>query len=308
MRHPNLLMLVRIAQGDAYGMACEFIKLPRDQQLLDRALRFERYLKHPTHRLRAGQYTDDTQMSIAVAEVLLEVESQSDAELRQLFADAFVRAFKRDPREGYARGFQAFLEVTRDGTEFLANINPTSDKNGAAMRSVPIGVLPKVDDVIRIATLQAKLTHDTEGGVTSSVLVALMSHFAHHTDKPFSALPLWLSQHYPFGPQDWSGGPVTGPGVGMNTVHAVYTLLRRNGTLLNIARTALEWGGDTDSVLAIAWGIASARMPPPEPSFLWTGLEDGPFGRRFLAELGSRLMDKYGQPTFVPQGTPKSLA
>src|SRR5271155_2330265 len=158
MKYPNPLMLVRIAQGDAYGMGVEYIQ-PQDEPLRERALRFEAYGQHPVHKLRPGQYTDDTQMSIAVSEVLLGEEYRWPS-----FADAFVRCFKRDPRDGYARGFQAVLESVSDSVGLVTKVDPRSDKNGAAMRAVPIGVLRKTNDVIAVATSQAKITHDTPAG------------------------------------------------------------------------------------------------------------------------------------------------
>lgn len=305
MKHPNPLMLLRIAQGDAFGMATEYIKFPRDQRVYDQALKFERYVKHPTHKLDAGQYTDDTQMSVAVSEVLLDYGDPFQrldlgtipvlgAEMRVLFAESFVRCFKRDVRDGYSRGFQAFLESITDGAEFLRTIKADSDKNGAAMRSVPIGVLPNPLACIMVAETQAKLTHDTPGGIESSVLVALMSHFALWYDEPFRDMDEFLATfefEVEFPP--WDGRPVTGPGVGINTARAVKTLLETERTLLGIAKKTIEWGGDTDSVLAIAWGIASARMDDELPAFFEGGLEDGSYGRAFLRGLGARLMQKF---------------
>lgn len=292
MFHPNPNMLVRIAQGDAYGMAVEYLKFPRDQHIHDAAMKLERYVKHPTHSLSAGQYTDDTQMSIAVSEVLLEGEFT-----RERFADAFVRCFRRDERDGYARGFQAFLEEVQSGEDFLKYIQPDSDKNGAAMRAVPIGVLPSPSEVIEVADLQAKITHDTPMGRESAIFVALMSHFALHTDEPFSGLRAFFAKHRPHVRLSekkvlWDG-PVVGPNVGWNTTMAVLTLLETESTLLDITKRAIVWGGDVDSVLAIAWGIASTRMHHELPAFFDGGLENGPYGRRFLADLGARLMAKY---------------
>lgn len=292
MRHPNPEMLLRIAQADAYAMAVEYVKPSEHPELITQALRLERYLRHPVHSLGAGQYTDDTQMSIAVAEVLLGGELA-----REAFADAFVRAFWRDPRDGYARHFQAFLEKTRTGAEFLRNIRPDSDKNGAAMRAVPIGVLADPVQVMRVAALQAQLTHDTLGGTGSAQMVALMSHYALHEAGPLSDLPRWLAHqmHLPRGFPRWEGDPVKGPGVGMATALAVLTLVSEQPSLLDILRTTIEWGGDTDSVAAIAWGIASARMREPLPEFFEVMLEPGrPYGPAFLRGLGDKLAAKYG--------------
>ncbi len=213
------------------------------------------------------------------------------------FADAFVRCFKRDPRAGYARHFQTFLEGVKDGDEFVRTIQPNSDKNGAAMRAVPIGVLGQPQQVIDVAAAQAKLTHDTVGGVHSAVLVAMMSHYAVYENGPFSNFPSWLSRHTPIAlPTPWKGEPVQGPGVGLKTAAAVYALVSTEPSLLKIAETAIRWGGDVDSVLAIAWGIASSRMQTVDgelPGFFETGLEDGSYGRRFLVGLGTRLMAAY---------------
>lgn len=292
MRTPNPLLLLRIAQGDALGAACEHVELPRDQAVLDAALRFDGYGAHPWHDLPAGRYTDDTQMSIAVAEVLLGPEPFT----REAFADAFVACFKRDERAGYARGFQAFLEEVQSGAELLARIRSASDKNGAAMRSVPLGVLARPALVREVATVQARITHDTEGGVNASVAVALMSHHALWIDAPLADVRPWLQAQMPAAAipdTPWSGDPVEGPDLGWKTALAVLTLVERAPTLLDLARTALRWGGDTDSVLAIAWGIASTRLVEPLPAFFEDDLEDGAYGRAFLRTLGAALMKKY---------------
>lgn len=290
MKHPNPHMLVRIAQGDAYAMACEYISLPRDRAVHEAALRFEQFLEHPRHRVGAGRYTDDTQMSIAVTHVLLAGDLT-----REAFARSFVDCFKRDEREGYARNFQKLLGEVENGEGLLAKVRPDSDKNGAAMRSVPIGVLSDPEHVREVATTQAKITHDTEGGVDASIAVALMSHYALHVDEPLANVRLWLGRQMtrakiidaPFRDR------VEAPQVGWKTAMAVLALVEGEATLLDIARRTIERGGDTDSVLAIAWGIASARMHEPLPEFFARDLERGPFGRDFLERLGIELMERF---------------
>jgi ADP-ribosylglycohydrolase len=232
-------------------------------------------------------------MSIAVSEVLLEGGEFT----RERFANSFVNCFKRDERDGYVRSFQAFLEEVASGADFLKYIQPDSDKSGAAMRAVPIGVLSSPAEVIAIADLQAKITHDTTMGRESAIFVALMSHFALYTDEPFSGLRAFLAKHRPQVRLSenkvlWDG-PVVGPNVGWNTTMAVLTLLETEATLLDITKRTILWGGDVDSVLAIAWGIASTRMHHELPAFFDGGLENGTYGRRFLADLGARLMVKY---------------
>lgn len=297
MRNPNPNMLLRIAQGDAFCAATEYLKFPRDQAVKDQALRFQRFGQHPKHLdLKPGMYSDDTQMSVAVAEVLISGRPFT----REKFADAFVRCFKRDERKGYSGAFQEFLERVNSGEEFLAKIHPNSDKNGAAMRAVPIGVLPTIEEVLQVAELQAKLTHDTPDGILSAQAVALMSHYAlYESEEGEGRLGLYLIDHLPEFPKNmllWAGDPVVGPRVGIKTALAVLHLLithspKQNTPLVSILKQIIEWGGDTDSVAAIAWGIASTTMTEDVPKFLETQLEPGrKYGVDFLKSLGTSLM------------------
>jgi len=292
MRHRNPDLLLRIAQGDACGMATEFIPLPEHRAAKEAAMRLDSYVQHPVFgEVRAGHYTDDTQMSVAVAEVLL----STDPPTTPRFAEAFVHCFKRDPRKGYAPRFQVLLESVRSGAELTATIRAESDKNGAAMRSVPLGVLPTPEQVRTITAMQARITHDTDGGVASAIAVALMSHYALWMDAPLRDLRAWLKAQMPEAALSdaWSGDPVDGSALGWKTAMAVLTLVESQSSLLDIARTAIDWGGDTDSVVAIAWGIASTRMREPLPRFFEDDLEKGPYGGAFLSELGASLMKRY---------------
>lgn len=296
MKYPNPFMLLRIAQADAYCVATEYIKFPRDAELQAQALRFERYLKHPTHTLRPGQYSDDTQMSIAVAETLIDKGAHATSDD---YLDAFYRCFKRDPRTGYSQGFQHLLQTSTSAVDLKSRIVPTSNKNGAAMRSVPIGVLPNVTVVRAVAAMQARLTHDSEHGVLASQAVAMMSHYALWTNEEMSMLPTFLADHDPrlaVFKRSWAG-PVKGPDVGIKTAHAVCTLatLSEQMPLLDTLQTVIDWGGDTDSVAAIAWGIASTRRRHDTlPEFFERDLEPGgQYGASFLYDLGERLMTTF---------------
>lgn len=91
------------------------------------------------------------------------------------------------------------------------------------------------------------------------------------------------------------GDAVTGPRVGIRTALAVEKLLTDQNSeavgLMGILQKVIEWGGDTDSVAAIAWGIASTRMTEDVPEFLERDLEPGgKFGAAYLKELGAKLM------------------
>ena len=307
MKHPNPNILLYIAMADAYALAVEYVDQSRHPELFEEALLTQRYLQHPVHHQAPGNYSDDAEMSAANAEVLLRSHSPFT---KLQFAQAYIRQFNAGGRrKGYARHFQAFLEKTPNGVAFLRNIRPHSDKNGAAMRSVPIGVLRTPKEVVEIAKIQAQLTHDTPAGIFSAQSVALISHYALYEDGPFTDLDAYLQKYLPRSSRhwimqlnaSWSGGVADrkkqgGEGVGINTVHAVYQLLLQGESLIDIMQRLIRYGGDTDSVAAIAWGIASTRMQDEViPDFLEACLEQGNphTGAVYLKTLGAGLMAKY---------------
>ena len=129
-------MLLELAIGDAYGAGFEYV----DPEMIRQQNNLSRYVKYPGHNTQPGCYTDDTQMSLAIAEPIVSGEPWEPAVL----ADKFVEVFQRDPRKGYAAGFYHFLEQVRNGKQFLRDINPRSEKSGAAMRAAPIGIYPTI--------------------------------------------------------------------------------------------------------------------------------------------------------------------
>src|SRR5437870_11361150 len=114
-------MLVELAVGDAYGAGFEYA--PAELILRHNVAAY--YIKHPRHNIRPGCYTDDTQMTLAVVELLL----SGDRWTKENLAERFVEVFWRDPREGYASRFYQFLQGVKSGAEFLARIEPTSYKS-----------------------------------------------------------------------------------------------------------------------------------------------------------------------------------
>jgi ADP-ribosyl-[dinitrogen reductase] hydrolase len=306
MRHPDPSLLVRIAIADAYAAAAEYVNPKKEPELLINLLHFQEYQNHPRHPHRT-LYTDDTEMSIANALVLSEGRFPY-ASIQ--FADAYVREFAYGGRrKGYSGGFQDLLEEVQTGAELLDRLRPDSRKNGAAMRAVPIGVLPHIKDVLSVATLQAAITHNTPEGRFSARIVALMSHFALYTNTSFSVLPEYCRQHllredhqfFWIFDLDWpSNRPVEATkkaSVGITTVHAARTALMRCKSLMEMLERIIRCGGDTDSVAAITWGIASPRFQDEKlPDFMERDLENGnpKTGAERLRDVGTQLMGKYG--------------
>lgn len=162
-------MILEIAIGDSYGAGFEFVKA----HIIEQDHKMDRYFASRIDNLEAGQYTDDTQMTLAIAELMLKEEKWTP----EIIADYFINVFKRDERDGYASGFQGVLESVSDGKELIDMLIPESIRNGAAMRSVPLGLIKDKNEMLEKAEMQAKITHDTPEGIYSSQAVALASYY-----------------------------------------------------------------------------------------------------------------------------------
>lgn len=277
-------MLFEIAIGDAYGAGFEFC----DADKIRRHNHLDGYVPHELG-IEAGCYTDDTQMSIAVAEVLLSSEEYTAAR----FADAFVACYRRDPRQGYAKRLQGLLDQCDQGSALLKRIHPESRRNGAVMRSVPLGLIPEKRAVSEAAKEQACVTHNTPEGILSSQVVAFSSHVLIYEKVPVEALPQRIRQETGFRLDlGWSSRVECDA---VQTLHAVFTALCGNRSMSRLLQECVEFGGDVDSVAAIALGLASLAPDYSRdiPFNLVEGLESGAYGSKFLAELDARLAEKF---------------
>lgn len=285
-------MLLELAIGDAYGAGFEYA----DQELVERYNDLSRYIKHPRHHILPGCYTDDTQMSLAIAETLVAQEPWTP----EVLAHHFVTAFKRDQREGYAGRFYQFLLQVQDGREFLANINWTSDKSGAAMRTAPIGILPTVEQVIEATTIQAAITHNTPDGINAARAAALMCHYFIYQLGLKKDLGQFLEAHVPGEwSQPWQGKVKS---KGWMSVRAAITAVMRNDSLSELLKDCIAFTGDVDTVAAIALaaGACSQEITQDLPEHLIACLENGSYGKDYIINLDRQLMALVAQDVVNP--------
>jgi len=306
-------MLLGIAIGDAYGAGYEF----RYPDLKDyQNIPLDKYIKSafPNSDHIRGMYTDDTQMSIAVTELLLSDKGFNKENL----ADKFVECYKRNPIQGYAKGFQAFLDSINSGKEFIEKIRHNSIRNGAAMRAAPLGVVEDLDTLIEYAKINARLTHSTPKGIASSVAVALMSHISLYEGFAYTDKDVVRSRIVPqmmkidmetakyiddvlkmgdldpvllFGEAHSTMGV---PCDGMRTVGAMIHLLTNFYGPREILEESVRLGGDVDSVASISLGIGLTNDDIGSlPSFLFDDLTNHAYGRDYLLSLGNSLEKKF---------------
>lgn len=285
-------MLLEIAIGDAYGAGFEYAA----DDLVRTLNTLAGYVRHRRHHNVPGTYTDDTQMSIAVAEAIVEEAPWT----KNALAHRFVRAFKRDPRKGYARSFHEFLQGVDDGDDFLARIRPDSDKSGAAMRAMPVGLFPSVSIVLDRARTQAKVTHDTPDGIAAAQAAAIAAHYFAYGLGPREEVGVFVADHVPGQwAVPWNGK--VGP-KGWMSVRAALTALAGADSLSRLLRDCVAFTGDVDTVAAVAMGAASCsrEIARDLPAHLLDGLESGPYGRAFIESLDRQLLGRFGFAPVAP--------
>lgn len=282
----NRAVLVELAVGDAYGAGFE----DADATYVVAGNDLSRYVSNPLWPLVPGRYTDDTQMSLAIAEAIVDGIPWTPTAL----AGKFVEVFKRDPRPGYTTWFYEFLTRINSGAQFLAEITPSSTKSGTAMRAAPIGVMPTIDEVSAKAALQAKITHDSPEGVNSARAAALMTHYFLYRNGSTDDLGAFLTQYVP---GQWAT-PWRGrvDQQGPSCVRAAITPIRQSHSLSDLLRRCVSLTGDVDTVAAIALaaGSCSTDLEQDLPTHLIDQLESSRYGRHHLTHLDQRLLTMAG--------------
>jgi poly(ADP-ribose) glycohydrolase ARH3 len=253
-------------------------------------------------------YTDDTQMTIGVAETLVAHGQIVPERLCQAFTTNYARS------RGYGRGARAVLEAMeegRDHREVAARYFPGgSYGNGAAMRVAPVGLFFR-DDPSRLweqARQSALPTHVHPLGIEGAQLLALAVAHCSKADRfdrgSFFAELSASCRVQPFRVKIQEAAAVRSAeelprlGNGIEAVESVPTALASfaltpdsyAATLANV----IFLGGDTDTMAAMAGALAGAFLGIEGiPQRLVALLESSPKGRGYLLELANGLLAAY---------------
>ena len=297
-------MLVEMAIADAYAIAWEFT----DKQTAPNDL--SGFHQHPTYaELKPGQYTDDTQRAIANILAITRCDRpRHDIFNPRTYAEAYIKAYRQDPREGYSRGYQKFLALQTDPNDFILDISRRKASNGSLMGVAPLGLLPNMEMVKLASMVQAITTHHPNSAIHAQ-LVAQSVHYFHAGLGEKDCLQGWLMNN-----ADWEDntdeayrwaylvdsfdkGKKTSIKASSISAYMVYALTAFN-SLTEIMIDAVARGGDTDS--AAATTVAVASMCPDItndiPEHLYKGLDEAnpDFGLEFLSDLEGRLRTVFG--------------
>ena len=287
-------MLLDMAVADAYAIPFEFI----DKSEYPGPNDLKTFYQHPKyHELKIGQYTDDTQRSIANFNVMMGGEYFNIYE----YARQYVEIFKLDPREGYSRGYQELLKNVETAEDFLLACSRSKNSNGAVMGAAVLGFIKEPEFVKLAATAQACATHMHHTALHAQI-VALAAHYTVYDVGPKDEIQSWVLQALDdggFRSQEamakWfvecqeTEAPTRIAAASISAF--VIGAIRRHDTMTGILREAVDRGGDTDSAAAAAIAVAShcAEIENDLPEELYAGLERGRFGFDFLHELDETL-------------------
>ena len=277
------------------------------------------WLRTGRGRELAPFYTDDTHMMIGVAESLVE---RRGFDPEHMFL-TFVRNWEAEPWRGYGPGPPAIFRAFRRGEDprrVAETLYPGgSFGNGAAMRIAPIACLyyDNLAELRRVAAESARLTHTHPLGVEGAVLQASAIALAVGTIGPLDRLAfleellsLAESEIYrrkltairgflsrPGRPSRREVVRVLGNSVeAFNSVPtAIYAFLA-TGSFEEAVRLAVSFGGDRDTIGAMAGAIAGAYYGRESIPARWLEeLENRDYIERLAVRLWELKMSIKGQ-------------
>jgi ADP-ribosylglycohydrolase len=305
-----------LAIGDAVGYPCEFRSREKILQtfppngvegpvaLQDPIWPRPPYIVGTEHR--AGTFTDDTQMSIAVARGLLDDRNNDTNSIMKAIAVHFIRWSRsadndRSPGSTCMTGCKALGE----GVPWLESGVADSKGCGSAMRVAPIGLMHWRHEsrLLELARASSLLTHGHDAAIEGAAAGALLVARALQGQSPeelYQAVAACCGGRSADFDACWGKVPELlenepamvlaegGLGEGWIAEEAVasafYCYWRSPRDFRKIILTAANTDGDSDSIACIAGGIAGAALGvdaiPPE----WLAVLEDADELRALAE------------------------
>lgn len=204
--------------------------------------------------------TDDSVMSIAVAEGLMEALGQTDEEMKKAVTRSMQFYGRKYPRAGYGGSFRRWLVAD--------NPQPyNSWGNGSAMRVSSVAWLfENLDDVMHVAKLTAEVTHNHPEGIKGAVALASTVFLARkYTDK--NDIKDFVEKRFGYDLtvslddiRDEYRFDVSCQG---SVPQAIRAFLESD-SYEKAVRLAVSIGGDSDTIACMAGAIAEAYYGIPE--------------------------------------------
>lgn len=227
--------------GDMIGSPFEFDRGSKSTE-------FEMFTAHSI-------YTDDTVMSIAVAEALMEAgKNTTNQKVKWLVIDSMRRWGRKYPNAGYGGRFRYWLEEEEPKPY-------GSYGNGSAMRVSSVGWLyDSLERTREIARATADVTHNHPEGVKGAESVA-SAIFMARTGSSKEEIKSYITDqfHYDFYRTCDEIRPTYHHVEScQQTVPEAFTAFFEGNSFEEVIRLAVSLGGDCDTLTCIAGGMAEA--------------------------------------------------
>lgn len=272
-----------VAIGDALGATVEFMT-PREiahQYGVHDQIRGGGWLK-----LKPGQVTDDTEMSLALGRAIL---AEPDWNLAAV-ADSFVEWLRRKPPDvgnTCRRGIRRYMT---DGS-LEAPLNPGDGGNGACMRNVPVvlSTLADPDAFTHRSVAQAHITHHHPLSDAATLCVGQMAQRLILGGNPLECLEQakrLVAQH-----PDFRFDPYAGRASGyiVDTVQTVLHFFFNTNSFERCLVGVVNQGDDADTTGAIVGMLAGAAYGVASIPERWLKLLDQSVRREIESQTRALL-------------------
>ena len=207
------------------------------------------------------QFTDDSVMTVAVAEALLSVPADADDDtVKAAVVESMQKWGNRYPWAGYGQRFFVWLKM-KDPQPY------GSWGNGSAMRVSSVGWLYNtIEETKRVAGLTAEVTHNHIEGIKGAEATACTIYMA-RTGASKNDIKEYIIREYGYDlsrtcdeirPDYYHVESCQG------TVPEAITAFLEGNSFEDVIRTAVSLGGDCDTLTCIAGGIAEAYYGVPD--------------------------------------------
>jgi ADP-ribosylglycohydrolase len=192
-----------------------------------------------------SSFTDDTVMTIAVADCILHVKS---------YAQAFKYWGRKYPYAGYGGNFSRWL--------FSSSSTPyNSFGNGSAMRVSPVGfAFDTIDAILEEAKRSAEVTHNHPEGIKGAQATALAIFLARQ-GKSKKEIIECIESHFDYNLRrtlDEIRPTYSFDVTCQGTVPEAIIAFLESDSYEDAIRKAISLGGDSDTLACITGGIAQA--------------------------------------------------
>lgn len=209
---------------------------------------------------RGSEFTDDSVMTIAVAEALMDTIGKSDDEIRAALIASMQKWGRRYPDAGYGGMFYQWLRK-KDPQPY------GSFGNGSAMRVSSAGWLfSTLEETRHMAKLTAEVTHNHPEGVKGAEAAA-SAIFMARTGSSKEEIRDFIIREFGYDLSrtcDEIRPHYHHVETCQQTVPEAVTAFLEGNSFEDVIRTAVSLGGDSDTLTCIAGGMAEAFYGVPD--------------------------------------------